>query len=121
MGLATWVQLAPSQCKVRVSPGPGKVRLRPTAHMSSAATALTSPRELADVPGLGLGTTAQALPFVRAVAANDSELVITLDDPDAQNPLLIQALMAAGALIRYVEPIEHSLEDVYLELVQDNI
>jgi ABC-2 type transport system ATP-binding protein len=62
-----------------------------------------------------------ALPFVRAVAANESELAITLDDPDAQNPVLIQALVAAGALIRYVEPIEHSLEDVYLELVQDTL
>jgi ABC-2 type transport system ATP-binding protein len=64
---------------------------------------------------------AQALPFVRAVAANDSALAITLDDPDAQNPVLIQALVAAGAPIRYVEPIEHSLEDVYLELVQDDL
>jgi ABC-2 type transport system ATP-binding protein len=62
---------------------------------------------------------AQALPFVRAVAVHDSALAITLDDPDAQNPALIQALVAAGAPIRYVEPIEHSLEDVYLELVQD--
>jgi ABC-2 type transport system ATP-binding protein len=63
--------------------------------------------------------TVQALPFVRAVAASDSALEITLDDPDARNPALIQALVRAGALIRYVEPIEHSLEDVYLELVQD--
>ncbi len=63
--------------------------------------------------------TTQALPFVRAVAVQDSVLAITLDDPDAQNPPLIQALVAAGAPIRYVEPIEHSLEDVYLELVQD--
>ena len=62
---------------------------------------------------------AQALPFVRAVVVEGSALVITLDDPDAQNPALIQALVAAGAPIRYVEPIEHSLEDVYLELVQD--
>src|SRR5215212_3130363 len=61
----------------------------------------------------------QALPFVRGVAASDGALAITLDDPDAQNPLLIQALVAAGAPIRYVEPIEHSLEDVYLELIQD--
>jgi ABC-2 type transport system ATP-binding protein len=62
---------------------------------------------------------AQALPFVRAVTVQDSTLAITLEDPDAQNPALIQALVAAGAPIRYVEPIEHSLEDVYLELVQD--
>src|SRR6266496_3070889 len=63
--------------------------------------------------------TTQALPFVRAVAVQDSVLAITLAVPYAQNPPLIQALVAAGAPIRYVEPIEHSLEDVYLELVQD--
>jgi ABC-2 type transport system ATP-binding protein len=59
----------------------------------------------------------QDLPFVREVALRDGALAIKLDDPDAQNPVLIQALVAAGASLRYVEPIEHSLEDVYLELV----
>jgi len=29
----------------------------------------------------------------------------------------VQALVGAGAPVRYVEPIAHSLEDVYLELV----
>jgi ABC-2 type transport system ATP-binding protein len=58
-----------------------------------------------------------SLPFVRDARLNDGALDITLDDPDAQNPPLVQALVAAGASIRYVEPIEHSLEDVYLELV----
>jgi ABC-2 type transport system ATP-binding protein len=56
---------------------------------------------------------------VRDVALDGDVLTITLDDPDALNPPLIQALVAAGAPIRYVEPIEHSLEDVYLELVQE--
>jgi ABC-2 type transport system ATP-binding protein len=63
---------------------------------------------------------ARALPFVSDVAATADVLTITLADPDSQNPPLIQALVAAGAPIRYVEPIEHSLEDVYLELVQDD-
>jgi ABC-2 type transport system ATP-binding protein len=62
-------------------------------------------------------TVAQALPFVHDVAIHDGALAITLDDPDAQNPPLVQALVAAGASVRYVEPITHSLEDVYLELV----
>jgi len=62
-------------------------------------------------------TVAQAMPFVRDVAIHDGALAITLDDPDAQNPPLVQALVAAGAPVRYVEPITHSLEDVYLELV----
>ena len=60
----------------------------------------------------------EALPFVREVTARDGALAVSMDDPDAQNPLLINTLVAAGAHIRYVEPIEHSLEDVYLELME---
>ena len=62
--------------------------------------------------------TARSLPFVRNVSAQDSMLSINIDNPDEQNPALIQALVTAGAQIRYVEPITHSLEEVYLELVE---
>lgn len=61
--------------------------------------------------------TARALPFVRDVAIRDGALSIALDDPDRDNPPLVRALVSAGADIRYVEPIAHSLEEVYLELV----
>ena len=60
---------------------------------------------------------ARALPFVKDVVATDSLLSIQLDDPDGQSPALVQALIAAGAQIRTVEPISHSLEEVYLQLV----
>jgi len=36
---------------------------------------------------------ARTLPFVRGVAVRDGALAITLDDPDAQNPSLVQALV----------------------------
>jgi ABC-2 type transport system ATP-binding protein len=62
----------------------------------------------------------RALPFVLGVAVRDDALAVKLDDPDAQNPTLVQALVAAGANIRYVEPMTHSLEDVYLELIGKN-
>jgi len=55
--------------------------------------------------------------FVRNVSANDGSLTVKLDDPDGQSPLLVQALSAAGAQIRSVEQVTHSLEDVYMELV----
>ncbi|MEI7769759.1 MAG: ABC transporter ATP-binding protein [Chloroflexales bacterium] len=61
--------------------------------------------------------TVRALPFVREVSVRDGALAVRLADPDAQTPPRIQALVTAGAGVRYVEPIEHSLEDVYLELV----
>jgi hypothetical protein len=40
-----------------------------------------------------------------------------LDDPESRNPDIVDALRAAGARIRYVERLQHSLEDVYLRLV----
>lgn len=58
----------------------------------------------------------RALPFVRDVTAEDSTISVALDDPDVQNPPLVSALVQAGAQIRAVEPIAHSLEEVYLEL-----
>ena len=62
---------------------------------------------------------AQALPFVRSVTAEAETLIVALDDPRAGNPLLVAALVRAGARIQYVQPTAHSLEDVYLKLVQD--
>jgi ABC-2 type transport system ATP-binding protein len=57
------------------------------------------------------------LGFVRGVELHDGALAVHLDDPDAHNPALVAALVRAGAEVRYVEPLERSLEDVYLELV----
>jgi ABC-2 type transport system ATP-binding protein len=63
---------------------------------------------------------ASSLAFVRQVISQDGTLSVTLDDPDAQNPALVHALVSAGAQIKYVEPMSHSLEDVYLELLEEN-
>jgi len=64
-------------------------------------------------------STARSLLFVRQVMSQDDRLLVTLDNPDEQNPQLVQALVTAGAQIRFVEPIAHSLEEVYLELIED--
>jgi ABC-2 type transport system ATP-binding protein len=62
--------------------------------------------------------TARSLPFVRDAQPSGDTLTITLDNPDAQNPVLLQALVGAGAQVRYVRPITPSLEAVYLELIE---
>lgn len=62
-------------------------------------------------------STVRALSFVKNVTANNGILSIELDDPDEQSPALVQALIAAGAQIRSVQPTSHSLEDVYMRLV----
>jgi ABC-2 type transport system ATP-binding protein len=59
----------------------------------------------------------RVLPFVREVRAHGDMLTVQLDDPDSRNPDLVDALREAGARIRYVERLQHSLEDVYLRLV----
>ena len=59
----------------------------------------------------------RSLAFVREVQAEGDTLTVQLDDPDLRNPDLVDALRAAGARIRYVERLTHSLEDVYLRLV----
>ncbi len=69
-------------------------------------------------PADGLSGTARALPFVTEAQAVDNKLVITLDDPEQHNPALIRALVGAGAEIQFVGELRHSLEDVYLRMIE---
>ena len=64
--------------------------------------------------------TARALPFVRSASPGDSELRVVLDDPQAQNPALVRALVEAGAAVQYVQEEEHSLEQVYFDLMRES-
>lgn len=64
--------------------------------------------------------TVRALPFVQQVTAIESILSISLAHPDDQNPEVVRALVNAGADIRAVESTAHSLEEVYLELVEQS-
>ena len=60
----------------------------------------------------------RALPFVKEVQAVDNKLVAALDDPEASNPALIRRLLEAGAEIQFVGELRHSLEDIYLQLIE---
>jgi ABC-2 type transport system ATP-binding protein len=60
----------------------------------------------------------RALPFVRSVAREDDRLILALDDPDAMTPSVVSALVGAGAEIQSVGEERHSLEEVYLSLVE---
>ncbi len=63
--------------------------------------------------------TISKFPFVDAVESIDARLVVTLDDPEAQNPALVSALVNAGAQVQFVGEVRKSLEDVYLHLVSN--
>lgn len=57
------------------------------------------------------------LDFVQGLEVHNGEMQIRLTDPDAQNPLIVRRLVEAGAEVQYVAEVKHSLEDVYLSLV----
>lgn len=60
-----------------------------------------------------------AIPNIGRVEAIDNKLLLALEEPEQQNPEIIRTLVAAGADIQFVGELRHSLEDVYLQLVQE--
>jgi len=60
---------------------------------------------------------ARALPFVRNVRQEDSRLILSLNDPEQQNPALLQHVIEAGGKVQFVTERCASLEDVYFSLL----
>jgi ABC-2 type transport system ATP-binding protein len=48
----------------------------------------------------------------------EGKLVISLQSPEEQNPILVRAIVEAGGEVQSVGEIRHSLEEVYLTLVR---
>ena len=61
----------------------------------------------------------QALPFVKEVRGLENRLVVGLDNPEEQNPVIVRKLVEAGAAVQFVGEMRHSLEDVYLQMIND--
>lgn len=61
-----------------------------------------------------------ALPFVKQAKQEENRLVIELDQPDKNRPELVKAIVEAGGRITAVSEEQHSLEEVYLSLAQEN-
>jgi ABC-2 type transport system ATP-binding protein len=57
-------------------------------------------------------------PLVRQVSIVDGKLVASVDDPEATNPQLVRALVAAGADVRFVTELKHTLEEVYSAVME---
>jgi ABC-2 type transport system ATP-binding protein len=60
----------------------------------------------------------QALDVTRTVKADENKLVLLMDEPEAENPGVVRALVDAGADIQFIGEIRHSLEDAYLAVVR---
>ncbi len=54
------------------------------------------------------------------VVAEDHRLVIDVMDAEKENPALVQAIVAAGGRVQYVQELAPTLEDVYLQIVKEN-
>ncbi len=63
----------------------------------------------------------EALPFVRQVTITGDTLDIALTDGTSHTPDLVAALVGFGARIQQVGEHEHSLEEVYLSLVEGEV
>lgn len=99
------------------------------AIMNRTALAVGSPKELARrywgrttvfefaelLPGYA--DVIRGFGFASNVRVEEGRLMVDLDDPEARNPALVDALSRAGAKIEYVTELKRSLEDVYMRLV----
>jgi ABC-2 type transport system ATP-binding protein len=59
------------------------------------------------------------LPYLKSVEAVDNKLVLALDDPETYNPDIVRLLVGMGADIQFIGELRRSLEDIYLQLVND--
>jgi ABC-2 type transport system ATP-binding protein len=66
----------------------------------------------------GISAAVRKLTFIKESKVVDNKLVVTLDNPDEQNPEVVRELVKVGADVQFVGELRHSLEDVYLELVK---
>ena len=62
-----------------------------------------------------------ALSGVEGWEPTPSGYSLTVSDPDAAAPALARAFVAAGADILSIAEARHSLEDVYLELIDEDV
>ena len=60
------------------------------------------------------------LPFVTKTEWVDGRLVLSLSDPDAENPVLVRRLVELGADVQFVSELRVSLEDLYIDLMEGN-
>jgi ABC-2 type transport system ATP-binding protein len=67
------------------------------------------------------GSVFGGLPAVGGWRQDDSgEYVVSVSDPDVAGPAMTRALVAAGADVVTISESYHSLEDVYLELIDEH-
>lgn len=59
----------------------------------------------------------QNFPFVKKIEAIENKLLVAVDDPEQHNPEMIRRLVEGGQAIQFVGELRHSLEEIYLQLI----
>lgn len=57
------------------------------------------------------------LPYVKKIEAVENKLVVAVDDPEKHNPEMIRLLVQGEQNIQFVGELRHSLEEIYLQLI----
>jgi ABC-2 type transport system ATP-binding protein len=66
---------------------------------------------------LDLASFARQFEFVRQAEVKENQMVLGLDNPEEHNPVIVKALVEHGVEVQFVSEVKHSLEDVYLSLI----
>jgi ABC-2 type transport system ATP-binding protein len=62
----------------------------------------------------------RGLPFVRNTETIENQIVVELNEPEKTRPELVRHIVEAGGRIMAVSEQQHSLEEVYLNLMNEN-
>jgi len=62
----------------------------------------------------------RALPGIQDIECVGQKLVVAMDDPERMNPEIIRLLVDSGADILFVGELRHSLEEIYIQTMQEN-
>jgi ABC-2 type transport system ATP-binding protein len=60
-----------------------------------------------------------SLDFISQVQVNGNQLILNVRNPEEDNPRVVSWLLQQGLQVQFVTEEEHSLEDVYLKLIED--
>ncbi len=61
----------------------------------------------------------QNLAVVKSVRTSDNKLILELENPEADNPQVVKAVVLAGGNVQFVTELRSTLEDVYLKLIRE--
>jgi ABC-2 type transport system ATP-binding protein len=61
----------------------------------------------------------KSLDFVKDARSVDNKLLVGLNQPETENPVIIRKLVESGANIQFVGELRHSLEDIYMQLIHN--